>query len=114
MRLNHCISVGWSQMSQTSAEIVLVVLDKTHHLSVPLTAIGLDKKFGFLHKMLQKNLNKFFGQHSISLNGLHGKKEPIRRELLLSRSLRGRVGDIGWDARKNVSCPQPDPPNSPP
>ena len=45
MHLNHCISVGWSQMSQTSAEIVLVVLDKTHHLSVPLTAIGLAKKF---------------------------------------------------------------------
>ena len=32
-------------MSQTSAEIALVVLDKTHHLSVPLTAIGLAKKF---------------------------------------------------------------------
>ena len=85
-------------MSQTSAEIVLVVLDKTHHPSVPL---------------LQKNLSKFFGQH-ISLNGVHGKKDPIQRELLRSRSLGGTVGGIGWDARKNVSCPQPDPPNSPP
>ena len=44
MHLNHCIYLGWSQMSQTSAEIVLVVLDKTHHPSVPLTAIGLAKK----------------------------------------------------------------------
>lgn len=73
MHLHHFISVGWSQMSPTSAEIVCVVIEQ--------------------NSLSQSSSHNYF------LEWFAYRKEPIRRKFLLSRSLGGRVGDIGWDVR---------------
>ena len=67
----------------TSPEIVWMVLEKPHPHNPPLA--------------------------TISLCGLHGKKESIRRKYLLSRSLGGRAWDIGWDVREVITWLQPSP-----
>ena len=60
-------------MSQTSAEILWVVTEQ--------------------NSLSQSSYHNYF------LEWFACKKEPIRRKFLLSRSLGGRVGDIGWDVR---------------
>lgn len=81
MLLRHCIFVKWFQLSQTSVEIVWVVLEKPHpHCPPPVT---------------------------ISMSGFHGKKEPVRRKYLLASSLEGKTGNIDLDVREAGTCSQP-------